>query len=463
VSFVVTLADAADAGTVGGKAASLGELARAGVSVPPGFAVTTEAFTAAMEVIDADGALRAGIEGLPAGDVAEIARVAGRFRGIVARSPLPSEVAAAIEAGYAALGGTPGVADVADVAVRSSATVEDSADASFAGLQDTYLGVSGVADVADVAVRSSATVEDSADASFAGLQDTYLGVSGAGSVLEHVRRCLASMYNDESVAYRRRLGLPEAGVAMAVVVQRMVAPRAAGVMFTRSPVTGDRSVVAIEGTWGLGSALVSGDVTPDSWVISKITGEITARRVSPKGKMHGYLPGGAASPSPSPESPADPDERAEVMGRVTVLDTPADLREAPCLTDEEIRALAAVARRVEGHYGVPQDIEWAVLDAPFADAAVRDAPVADAPAPGAPADSPAPGAPAESRVVLLQSRPETVWAARDAKPAGAPAESRVVLLQSRPETVWAARDAKPAGAPRARAADHVLALFGKPL
>ena len=412
MSFVVTLADAADAGTVGGKAASLGELARAGVAVPSGFAVTTEAFTGAMEVIDPDGALRAGIEGLPAGDVAEIARVAGRFRGIVAGAPLPPEVAAAIEAGYAALGGTPNVAGVGNVA-----------GGNVAGLDD-------------VAVRSSATVEDSADASFAGLQDTYLGVSGAASVLEHVRRCWASMYNDESVAYRRRLGLPEAGVAMAVVVQRMVAPRAAGVMFTRSPVTGDRSVVAIEGTWGLGSALVSGDVTPDSWVISKITGEITARRVSPKVKMHGYLPdGGAASPSPSPESPADPDERADVMGRVTVLDTPADLREAPCLTDEEIRALAAVARRVEAHYGAPQDIEWAVLDAPFADARASDAP-ADARASDAPADSPVPDAPAESRVVLLQSRPETVWAARDAKPAGAP---------------------------KARAADHVLALFGKPL
>jgi pyruvate,water dikinase len=191
-------------------------------------------------------------------------------------------------------------------------------------------------------------------------------------------------------------------------------------------------VVAIEGTWGLGSALVSGDVTPDSWVISKITGEITARRVSPKGKMHGYLPdGGAASPSPSPESPADADEHADVTGRVTVLDTPADLREAPCLTDEEIRALAAVARRVEAHYGAPQDIEWAVLDAPFA-----DAPATDAPATDAPADSLAPDAPAESRVVLLQSRPETVWAARDPRPAGAP---------------------------KARAADHVLALFGKPL
>jgi pyruvate,water dikinase len=398
VSFVVALADAADAGTVGGKAASLGELARAGVSVPPGFAITTEAFTAAMGVIDADGALRAGIEGLPAGDVAEIARVAGRFRGIVAGAPLPSEVAAAIEAGYAAVGGTPDV---------------------------------GAADgAADVAVRSSATVEDSADASFAGLQDTYLGVSGAASVLEHVRRCWASMYNNESVAYRRRLGLPEAGVAMAVVVQRMVAPRAAGVLFTRSPVTGDRSVVAIEGTWGLGSALVSGDVTPDSWVISKITGEITARRVSPKVKMHGYLPGGAASPSPSPESPSGPVPR-DLTGRVTVRDTPADLREAPCLTDEEIRALSAVARHVEAHYGVPQDIEWAVLDAPFADV---------------PADSPAPDAPAP-----------------DAPAPDAPAESRVVLLQSRPETVWAARDAKPAGAPKARAADHVLALFGKPL
>ena len=374
MAFVITLTEAAGAGTVGGKAASLGELARAGVAVPPGFAVTAGAFTAAMAAVDADGTLRAGIEALPAGDAAQIARAAARFRAVVAQAPLPSEVAAAVEAGYAALGGSA------------------SGDAA-----------------PDVAVRSSATVEDSAEASFAGLQDTYLGVSGAATVLGYVRRCWASMYNDESIAYRRRLGLSEAGVAMAVVVQRMVAPRAAGVMFTRSPVTGDRSVVAIEGTWGLGSALVSGDVTPDSWVISKVTGEITARRVSPKAKVHSYDPGGGA---------AGPGGQAEVMGRVTVRDTPRELGEAPCLTDEEIRALAAVGRRVEVHFGAPQDIEWAVLDAPFAPAA-GDSPVQDA-------------------------------------------ESRVVLLQSRPETVWAARDARPAGAPRPRAADHVLALFGKP-
>jgi pyruvate,water dikinase len=236
-------------------------------------------------------------------------------------------------------------------------------------------------------VRSSATVEDSADASFAGLQDTYLGVRGDSSVLDHVRRCWASLYNVESVAYRRRLGMAEDGVSMAVVVQRMVGPRAAGVMFTRSPVTGDRSVVAIEGTWGLGSALVSGDVTPDSFTVSKITGEITGRRVSSKGRLHSFIQNGPG---------------------VTVTDTPAAQREAACLTDDEIRALADVARSVEAHYGAPQDIEWALLDG---DAAAAE---------------------------------------------------RIVLLQSRPETVWAARTAAPVAAPKARAADHVLSLFGKP-
>jgi pyruvate,water dikinase len=253
-------------------------------------------------------------------------------------------------------------------------------------------------------VRSSATVEDSTEASFAGLQDTYLGISGAAAVLDHVRRCWASLYNDESVAYRRRLALPEADVAMAVVVQRMVAPRAAGVMFTRSPVTGDRSVVAIEGTWGLGSALVSGDVTPDSWAVSKITGEITTRRVSAKDKIHRYTPSEGNNPIEG-NTPT----RGTASPPVQVTAMPDDLRDAPCLTDDEIRALAAVGRRVEAHYGAPQDIEWAVLDG-------------------------------------------------DAEPS-----ARIVLLQSRPETVWAARGSAPAGAPKPRAGDHVLALFGKPL
>ena len=355
--LTVSLSDARDPAVVGGKGASLGELTRAGVAVPPGFVVTVDAFAAALAAIDRSGALRAGLSALDPADLAGIAAAAARMRALVAAAELPDDVYAAIADGYAQLG-------------------------TGGGAGEILIG-------ADVAVRSSATVEDSAEASFAGLQDTYLGVSGIPSVHEHVSRCWASLYNDESVAYRRRLRLPEAGVSMAVVVQRMVAPRAAGVMFTRSPVTGDRSVVAIEATWGLGSALVSGDVTPDAFIVSKVTGEITTRRVSPKIKIHRYRSNGPG---------------------VTVEDTPSPLRDAASLTDEQIRALAALGRRVEAHYGAPQDIEWALLESDGADAA-----------------------------------------------------DRIVLLQSRPETVWAARERTPAGAPKPRPADHVLALFGRPL
>ena len=354
--FVLPLASADDPADAGGKGASLGELARAGVTVPPGFVVTVHGFLAAMAAVDPDGELRAEVEAVAATDLAAIARAAAGLRSRITATPLPSSVALAIESAYAAVGAVP---DEAALSVAEP----------------------------DVAVRSSATMEDSAAASFAGLQDTYLGVAGAAGVLDHVRRCWASLYNDESVTYRRRLDMPERSLAMAVVVQLMVRPRAAGVMFTRSPVSGDRSVVAIEGTWGLGSALVAGDVTPDSFIISKITGEITGRRVGAKDRVHSFLPNG---------------------GGVAVSDTPASLREAPCLTDDEIRALSSIGRRVEAHYGTPQDIEWALLDDE-----------------GEPAD-------------------------------------RIVLLQSRPETVWAARAATPVAAPKARAADHVLALFGKP-
>jgi pyruvate,water dikinase len=371
--YVVPLAAAEDSAAVGGKGASLGSLVRIGVAVPTGFVVTSGAFTASLDALDPGGSLRAGIEELPADDLAAIARVTAAVRERIATAPLSAPVASAITAAYAALGD----------------------------------------DDPDVAVRSSATMEDSAAASFAGLQDTYLGVAGAESVLDNVRRCWASLYNDQSVAYRRRLRMSETGHAMAVVVQRMVRPRAAGVLFTRSPVTGDRSVVAIEGTWGLGSALVSGDVTPDSFVISKITGEITGRRVSSKGQMHtlgGFRPGDMGAGAPMPERPAPPGQQSIPNGLgVSVADTPPDLRDRACLTDDEIRALGSIGGRVEAHYGSPQDIEWALLD-----------------------DS-------------------------------ADAAERIVLLQSRPETVWAARAPAPLAAPKPRAADHVLALFGKPL
>lgn len=350
MTFVLPLTrfGAADRKQAGGKAASLGELARAGIPVPPGFVVTATAFARAMAVLDPRAALPRELEELPPDDVTAIASTAARIRGLITVAPLPDDVTAEITSWYTRLG------------------------------------------AGSVAVRSSATMEDSAEASFAGLQDTYLAVRGPDAVLDRVRACWASLYNGESAIYRRRIGLPEHGLAMGVIVQEMVRPRAAGVMFTRSPVTGDRSVVAIEGTWGLGSALVAGEVTPDGFAVSKVTGEITGRRLGAKLRIHSFDPNGVG---------------------ITVRDTPPELRGKPCLSDDQVRELARLARRVEDHYraaaGGPgksdaaQDIEWALL---------RD--------------------------------------------------GRMVLLQTRPETVWAARDAAPVAAPRPRASDHVLAMFG---
>ena len=342
----------AEVASAGGKAASLGELTRAGIPVPRGFVVTAGAFARAMAVVGGADALLRSVENLAPEDGEALGRVAAELRALITAAPVPAEVAAAVEAAYGELG-------------------------------------------AVVAVRSSATLEDSAEASFAGLQDTYLGIRGADEVLDAMRRCWASLYNDESVAYRRRMGLPERGLAMAVVVQRMLRPRAAGVMFTRSPVSGDRSVVAIEGTWGLGSALVAGEVTPDAFTVSKVTGEITGRRVGTKLRLHSLLPNGPG---------------------ISVLPMPIALRGRACLTDDEARALAAVGRRVEEHYGTPQDIEWALL--------------------GVDRDHPA---------------------------LHCDTDDRIVLLQSRPETVWAAREREPVAGPKPRASDHVLAWLEKPL
>jgi pyruvate,water dikinase len=337
----VRLRDRAD---VGGKGASLGELTHVGVPVPPGYVVTTAAFESFLGTADPAGEIRKDVEALDAADTGAVARASARARERLEAAPPPEDVASAIIGRYRELGGDP----------------------------------------APVAVRSSATGEDGADASFAGLQDTYLWVRGEQAVLGHVRRCWASLYNAESIAYRRRLGLPEHDLAMAVVVQRMIDPRCAGVLFTRSPVTGDRSVVALEGAWGLGSALVSGDVTPDRYVIGKVTGDITTRAVSTKLRMHRMDPSGFG---------------------VLEEDVPEHLRDRPCLSDEEIHELVRIARRVEDHYGRPQDIEWAI--------------------------------------------------ARDLAPG-----ANLFLLQSRPETVWAGREAAPVSTPKPKAFDHVLGMFG---
>jgi pyruvate, water dikinase len=332
-----------DRTSVGGKGASLGELTRAGIAVPPGFVVTTAAFELALSVLDPGGVIRRQISQLAGGDLQSVSRVTEAIRGRIVAAELPRELVCAVGEAYGVL----------------------------------------AAPAHPVAVRSSATSEDSAEASFAGLQNTYLSVRGPQAVLQSLCRCWASLYSCESVSYRLRLALPESQVAMGVVVQRMIDSRISGVMFTRSPLTGDRSVIAIEACFGLGSALVGGEVTPDKYVVAKVTGEITKRTLSAKTLRHVAAPDGDVR--------IEPIEPAQQC--------------APALEDQQIRALAEVGRRVEHHYGSAQDIEWAIAP----DAAGRE---------------------------------------------------QIYLLQSRPETVWARRDAEPVAKPAARAYDHVLAALG---
>lgn len=310
-----------DRPTVGGKGGSLGELTRAGIAVPPGFVVTTSAFESFLQALEARETIRDKVEALDPDDHEAVTRLSADLRARVMEEPMPAGVDMAITSAMRTL-----CSDSQPVAVRSSATTEDADDASFAGLQDTFLWV--------------LTPEDMA---------------------LRVRECWGSLYSVESMTYRRKHDLPEAGVAMAVVVQVMVDAKCAGVMFTRSPLTGDKSVIAIEGAWGLGSSVVSGEVTPDKWVLGKITGEISQRDISDKHAKQVPAQGGG----------------------IIEVALEGDERTAPCLTDDELMALREVGRKVERHYGKPQDIEWAVNK--------------------------------QGEILLLQSRPETVWSVKDAQ------------------------------------------------
>lgn len=303
--------------------------------VPQGFVVMTPAFEEFLRATGIGPEIRREVATLDLGDAAKVAVASQRIRERIGTPAVPAEIAAAITGHY----------------------------------RDMSLNGAGC----PVAVRSSATCEDSESASFAGLQDTYLWVRGEKQLVERVRACWASLYNSESITYRRRLDLPEEQIAMAVVVQEMVDAVCAGVMFTRSPTTGDKSVVVIEGCWGLGSSLVSGEVTPDHFVVNKVTGEVVKRDISDKAIEH------VADPSGSGVREQAVDEKRRL---------------APCLPDESIAELWQIARSVEKHYATPQDIEWAIC---------RDAETG------------------KQVVRVLQSRPETVWAGRETVPAAKPA------------------------------------------
>jgi rifampicin phosphotransferase len=278
----------------GGKAAHLGELSRIeGIRVPAGFCVTTDAFGRVMTTVPLIDDQLDRLARLGPDDRQAIRTLSAEIRQAIEGIAIPDDVAAAITRAVTRLGG-----------------------------QAAY------------AVRSSATAEDLPTASFAGQQDTYLNVVGMAAILQHVSRCWASLFTERAVTYRLRNGFGHRKVHMAVVVQRMIFPQAAGIIFTADPVTGNRKVVSIEASFGLGEALVSGLVNADVYKVRD--GEIAARAVAAKRlAIHARPGGGTQELAIEPES-----------------------QEQPALTDAQIVRLAQLGRRIEAHFGCPQDIEW---------------------------------------------------------------------------------------------------------
>jgi pyruvate, water dikinase len=307
---------------LGGKGASLVSMTAAGMPVPPGFVVTTACFDAFVSEAGIADAITEQLDGLDPEDIADVDRVSAAIREQLQRSPVPAPARQAVLDAHATLMAQCG----GDV---------------------------------PVAVRSSATAEDLPDASFAGQQDTYLWQIGIEAVTEHIRRCWASLFTSRAIIYRLRNNIPNEGLSMAVVVQKMVNSRVAGVAITMNPANGDRSKLTIDSSWGVGEMVVSGQVTPDNIILDKITLQVVSEHI---GDKHAELV---------------PDAGTKTL---VEREVPAERTAIRSLTDDELKAVAQMAKRAEKHYKCPQDIEWA-LDADLPDG---------------------------ENLLLLQSRPETV-------------------------------------------------------
>jgi pyruvate,water dikinase len=282
----------------GGKGANLGELRRAGLPVPEAFVVGAPAYAAFCDASGVRAAIGARLAQLDVADSAALQQASDAARKLVLEAPIPPEIEQEIRASYAALVG----------------------------------GEDG-----PVAVRSSATAEDTAAASFAGMNETFLNMIGADAVLQAVRRCWASLFGARTTYYRAERGLPQAEMDIAVVVQRAVPSVRAGVMFTADPASGAQDRIVIEGSFGLGESVVSGQVTPDRYVVEKQTGRVLERRV------------GRKATTIEPEAAGGTHTR-------TLTDAEAT---AAVLEPSEIVALTTLGEQIQRHYGAPQDTEWA--------------------------------------------------------------------------------------------------------
>ncbi|MEM3807301.1 MAG: phosphoenolpyruvate synthase [Nitrososphaerota archaeon] len=338
-----------DVPLVGGKCANLGEMISADIPVPPGFAITAYAYKKFIEETKIAEKIYDILDETikDPKDPKQYEEASKKIRALIEATAMPKSIEEEIVKAYRELN-------------------------KKVGLKEVF-----------VAVRSSATAEDLPGASFAGQQETYLNIRGEKELLESVRKCWSSLFTPRAIFYRTEKGFRHERVLISVAVQKMVNSRSAGVMFTLHPVTGDRSKIVIESVWGLGEAIVSGAVTPDHFEVDKESLKITLKNIAKK----------------TVEYIRDPRS-----GKTIHAEVPLDRQDAPSLTDEEVIELARIARRIEEHYGVPQDIEFAVdRDMPF-----------------------------PSNLFIVQSRPETVWSMKEVTSTSSStltsvAEARIVL------------------------------------
>ena len=300
LTFILPLSDAsAQLSEVGGKGASLARMAAAGLPVPPGFHITTAAYRRFVRENRLQEQILAAVSAVTPDQPATLEEASRQIGRLFAQSAMPDDIAEAIRRAYAALGG----------------------------------------DDLPVAVRSSATAEDLPELSFAGQQETYLNMHGAAMVLDAVKRCWASLWTARAIGYRARHGIAPQDVSLAVVVQALVPADASGILFTANPLTGARDQVMINAAWGLGEAIVGGQVTPDTVVVEKASGAITQQEITEKDVMT---------------------VRTQIGTHEEAV--PVDRRTQAVLSPAQAAELARIGVQIEDLYGQPMDIEWALHD-----------------------------------------------------------------------------------------------------
>ncbi|MFA6313558.1 MAG: PEP/pyruvate-binding domain-containing protein [Sterolibacterium sp.] len=330
---------------VGGKCSSLGELINAGVRVPPGFALTTEGYRRFMAEAGIDREIKSLLDQLDTADMDALESTSASIRASIEAQPFSTEMEDLVAECYRKL--------------------------------SLRCGIPAV----PVAVRSSATAEDLPGASFAGQQDTFLWIRGIDDVLQHMRRCISSLYTGRAIAYRANRGYADDLMAISVGVQKMSNSYTAGVMFTIHPANGDRSVIVIDSNFGFGESVVSGEVTPDNFVVNKVTLDIIDRTISQKEVCYTV------------------DLKTQTS---QAMEVPFERQRVQSLIDDEITELAWMGKQIEKHYGRPMDIEWAVDK-----------------------DLPAGG-----NIFILQARPETVWSEKQQASAAAASASAMDYILS---------------------------------